>query len=113
MRNAEYNDLEGMVFRMELTYNDTEKIFVMEFIDTTTIGYTVPPGVYQISDINSMLKFLLPNVVKVDITIDDFRLKANLTTYKTMRFRKKSCCFTILGFIQSHSRVLGNIECFV
>ena len=35
-----------------------------------------------------MLKSLLPIEVKVNITIDDIRLKSNLTTNKTIRFTK-------------------------
>ena len=37
-----------------------------------------------------MLKSSLPNEVKVNITIDDIRLKSNLTTNKPVRFTRKS-----------------------
>ena len=50
------NDLEYDVFRMELTYIEIEKILDMKYIDASTTGYTLPPGVYEINDINSMLK---------------------------------------------------------
>ena len=39
---------------------------------------------------NVILKSLLPNEVKRDNTIDDFRLKSKLTSKKTNRFTKKS-----------------------
>ena len=37
-----------------------------------------------------MLKSLFPKEVKVDITFQDFRLKSNLTTDKTIKFTRKS-----------------------
>ena len=45
---------------------------------------------YEIFDIKLMLKSLLPDDVKVNITINDIRLRSNLTTNKTIRFTKKS-----------------------
>ena len=89
LKNVEYIDLEDMVFRMELTYSEIEKILDVKYIATSIIGYTLPVGIYEISDNNSMIKSLLPNNVKVNITIDDIRLKSNLTTNKTKKFTKK------------------------
>ena len=37
-----------------------------------------------------MRKSLLPDEPKVNITIDDIRLRSNLTTNKTKRFTRKS-----------------------
>ena len=37
-------------------------------------GYTLPSGVYEISDSSFMLNNLLPEEVKKNITIDDVRL---------------------------------------
>ena len=37
-----------------------------------------------------MLKFLLPNKVKLKITIDENSLKSNLINNKTIRFTKQS-----------------------
>ena len=59
-----------------------------------------------------MLKSLLPNNVKVKITIDDYRLRSTLTTNKTIKFTKKTFFYAILGFTQSHSESLGDIEGF-
>ena len=102
-----------MVFRTELTYSEIENILDMKNITKTSIGYTLPPGIKKGSDINLMLKSLLPDEVKVNFTIDDNRLKTNLTTNKTFRFTKKSFFYTILGFTQSHSGPLGDIEGFI
>ena len=71
MKNVDYNDLEDMVFGMELTYSEIEKILDVKYIDTSTIGYTLPPGIYEIDDKNLMLKNLFPNEVKLNIKIDD------------------------------------------
>ena len=58
-----------------------------------------------------MIKCLLLNKVKVNITFDDIRLKSNLTTNKTIRFNK-NFFYSKLGFTQSHSGVLGDIDGF-
>ena len=60
-----------------------------------------------------MIKSLLPNKVKVKITIDDIRLRSNLTTNKTLKFNEKSFFYTLSGFTQSHSGPFGDIEGFV
>ena len=92
-----------MVYRMELTYDEIVEILDVKNIARSTTGYTMPPGVYEIADINSMMKSLLPNKVKAKITIDDFRLKSNPTTDKTIRFTKNSSFLNgILGFTQTH-----------
>ena len=48
-----------------------EKILDVKYIDTSTIGKTLPPGIYEIGDKNLMLKNLFPNEVKLNIKIDD------------------------------------------
>ena len=60
-----------------------------------------------------MLKSLLPGKVKVNITIDDIRLKSDSIINKTIRFTEKSFFNTILGFTESHSGVLVDIPGFV
>ena len=79
-----------MVYRMELTYDEIVDIFDVKYIAGSTTGRTLTPGMYEIIDINLMLKFSLPNELKVIITIDDIRLRSNLTTNKTIKFTKIS-----------------------
>ena len=67
---------------MKLTYREIEFIFDMKFIDASSFEYTLPPGIYEITDINLMLKPLLPNEVKINVTFDDVRRRSNLTTKK-------------------------------
>ena len=113
LKRAKYRDLEAMVYRLQLSYVESIDIFDVNFIAGSTIGYTLPVGIYEISDINSMLEILLPNGVKVTTTIDDIRLRSNLTTNKTVRFSKKSFFHTKLDFVESDSGPLNNIKSFV
>ena len=48
--------------------------------------------------------------MKVNITIDDFRLKSNLKTNQTLIFTEKSFFYTILGFTRSLSYPLDDID---
>ena len=105
----EYNNPESMVFRMELTYGEIEKILGAKYIAASSTGYTLSRGIYEISDNKVMLKNLLPNEVKVNNTIDDIRLKSNLTTTKTSRFTKKSI---FLYHIRFYSITLRIIRCY-
>ena len=56
----------------------------------STIGYTLPPGVYDITDIKLIIKSLLPGKVKLYTTIYDIRIKSYLNKNKTIRFAEKS-----------------------
>ena len=54
----------------------------MKYINASTIGYTLEPGIYEIGDSNLMIKSLLPTEVKVNNTIDDVRLRSISATRK-------------------------------
>ena len=60
-----------------------------------------------------MLKSLLPKEVKVNITVDNIRLKSSLNNNKTLRFTKISFFNTISGSIESHSGKIGYMPDFV
>ena len=75
LKKAKYSDLEEMVYRFELTYDEFIDKLDPKFFPTTTTGYTLPPGVYEFVDTDLMLKSLLPNEVKVTLIIDNVRLK--------------------------------------
>ena len=89
------------MYIFQLTYDEILAKLDRKYVPTTIIGYTLPPGMYKIIDINFMLKSLLPREVKVKITVDDIRLKPNLTTNRTFKFTKKSIFYIIVGFTQS------------
>ena len=78
-----------MVYSMEFTYDEIIDILDVKYIALSTKGYTIAPGIYEVTYINMMLKSLLPKDVKVNITIDHVRLKSNLTTNKTITFTGK------------------------
>ena len=86
LKNAENNDIDDMVFRMELIYSEIEYVLHVNYIDAPTAGYTLSPGIYEVSDFNWMLKSLFPKESKKNITIDDSRLRSELNTSKTIRF---------------------------
>ncbi len=67
-------------------------------------------GNYEIIDLNNIIKHILPDNVKVNITIDDIRLKSNLKINQTLIFTEKSFFYTILGFTQSHQGPLNDIH---
>ena len=67
------------------------------------------PGIYEVVDLNNTLKHILPDNVKINITIDDIRLKSNLKINQTLLFTEKSFFYTILGFTQSRSYPLDDI----
>ena len=61
-----------------------------------------------------MLKSSLPDDVKVNITIDDIRLRSKLSIFETIGSHKKSFFFyTVLGFTQYQMGPLSDIEGFV
>ena len=69
-----------MVLKKEPTYSENEYIHDVKHIATTTTGYTFLRGNYEFSDPELMLKSLLLDDVKVNITIDDIGPKSNSTT---------------------------------
>ena len=88
MKNIEDNDLEDMVFGMELTKSEVEKILDMKYIDTPVTGHALMPGLYDFTVNNFLLKSFIPAEVKVNTTIDDIRLRSKLTTTKTISLQK-------------------------
>ena len=75
-------------------------------------GYFLKPNIYQISDINVALKNILPDNVKISVTIDERKYKSSLKINQTLIFTHKSFFSTILGFPQSHSYPLDDIDGF-
>ena len=75
LKVAENYDLEDMVFKMELKYNEFAEIFDTNYFTTSSTGYTLLPGIYEISDLSLMLNSSIPVELKVDISNDDIRLR--------------------------------------
>ena len=112
LKKVKYNDLEDLVYRMQLTYDEIMDILDLKYIPTQRIGYSLNPGIYEVVDLNNTLKYILPDIVKVTITIDDIRLKSNLKINQTLIFTEKSFFYTTLGFTQSRSYPLDDIDGF-
>ena len=70
-----YQNLSDMVFRLQLTYDEIIDILDYKYIPTKRIGYSLKPNIYQISDINSTLKNILPDNVKISVDIDEKNIK--------------------------------------
>ena len=67
---------------------------------------------YERVDINKTPEFILPDKMKLSITIDDKRIKSNLKIDQILIFTEKSFFFTGLGVTQSHSYPLNDINGF-
>ena len=82
---------------MRLSYHEIMDILDLKYFSTKRTGYLLNPSIYEVVELNNTLKHILPNTFKVNITIDDIRLKANLKTNQTLIFTEKSFFYTILG----------------
>ena len=105
-----YNDIEDLVYRMQLTYDEIITILDLKCIPTKGTAYSLNPGIYKVVDLNNTLKYILPNSMKVSVTIDDVRLEPNIKIDRTLIFPEKSFFYTLLGFTRSHSYPLDDID---
>ena len=110
LKKVGYNDLKDLVYRMRLSYDEIMDILDLKYIPTKRTGYSLNPGIYEVVDLNNTLNHILPINVKVNITIDDIKLKSNLQINQTLIFTEKSFFYTILGFTQSRSYPLNDID---
>ena len=110
LKKVGYNDLKDLVYSMRLSYDEIMDILDLKYIPTKRTGYSLDPGIYEVIDLNNTLKHILPDNVKINITIDDIRLKSKLKINQTLIFTERSFFYTILGFTQSRSYPLNNID---
>ena len=59
---------------MGLTYGEIADILNIKNNAGSTGGYTIPVGMSEISDIKLILQSLLPDEVKLNLTVDDISL---------------------------------------
>ena len=95
---------------MRLSYDEIIDMLDLKYIPTKGIGYRLNAGIYEVIDLDNTLKYILPDTVKVNNTIDDIRLKSNFKINQTLIFTNKSFFYTILGFNKSHEGPLNDIE---
>ena len=112
LKKAKYNDLEDLVYRMQLPFVDVRDILDLNYIPTKRIGYSLKPKINQISDINKTLKNILPDNVKIIVTIVEKKYKTNLENNQSLIFTNKSFVYTIPGFTRSHSYPIDDIDGF-
>ena len=72
-----YIDLEDLVYRMQLTYDEVINILGIKYNSTKRTGNSLNVSLYEVVDLNNTLKITLPDNVKITVTID-IRLKSNL-----------------------------------
>ena len=90
LKNVKYNDLEDLVYRFKLTYDEIMDILDLKYIPTRRTGYSIEPNIYNVVDLNNTLKNILPDNVKINITIDEKKYKSNLKINQTLIFTNKS-----------------------
>ena len=112
MKNAKYNDLEDLVYRMQLTYNEIIDILDSEYVPTKRMGYSIEPNIYNVVDLNKTLKKISPNNIKINVSIDERKYKTDLKINQTLIITNKNFFYTILAFTQSHSYPLDVIDGF-
>ena len=112
LKNVKYNDHEDLVYRFKLTYDEIMDILDLKYIPTKRTGYSIEPNIYNMVDLNKTLKNILPDNVKINISIDERKNKTDLEINQTLIFTNKSFFYTLLGFTQSHQGPLNDIEGF-
>ena len=75
---------------MLLTYDENIDILDFKSFPTKRTGYSLNPGICEVDGLNNTLNYILPDNVKVRVTIDDNNLKSNLKTNQTLIFTEKS-----------------------
>ena len=56
LKNVKYNDLEDLVYRMRLSYDEIIDILDLKYISTERTGYSLNPVIYEVVDLNNILK---------------------------------------------------------
>ena len=110
LKKVKYNDLEDLVYRMRLSFDEILDILDLKYISTKRTEYSLNPGIYKVVDLSNTLNYILPDNVKVNVTIDDIRLKSNLKINQTLIFIEKSFFYRFLGYTQSHQGPLNDFE---
>ena len=53
LKNAKYNDLGDLVYRMQLTYDKIIDVLDLKYISTKRIGCSLNPGIFEVLDLNN------------------------------------------------------------
>ena len=72
-----HNDVEDMVFRLNLTYNEFH--YIVDTIYSAELkSFSLPYGIYEVREINNTLQSILPENRKIDIIAKDIIMKTVL-----------------------------------
>ena len=82
MKDVKYNDLEDMVYRAQLTYDEIIDVLEIRYFPTKRLRFSLKPEIYQLSHINKTLKYILPDNMNKSVTIDEKILKTNYKSIK-------------------------------
>ena len=77
-----------MINRTQLTFDEIIDILALKYIPSKEKGYSLQPGIYEISDLHKTLEYLLTNFVNVKNTIDIIRKKSKLNNNQTLKYTK-------------------------
>ena len=67
LKKVKYNDLEDLVYRMQLSYDEIIDVLDLKYIPTKRTGYNLNPGIFEVVDSNNTLNYILPDNVKVKL----------------------------------------------
>ena len=90
LKKTIYNDIEDLVYRLQLTYDKFIDHLDLKDIPTKRKGYSLNRRIYEVVDLKNTLNCILPDSVKIMVTINDVRLKSRLKINQTLIFTKKS-----------------------
>ena len=79
-----------MFYIFQLTYDENVDLLDLKYLPTKRTGSSLNPGIYEVVDLKSTLKFILPDNVKAKVTSDDMRTKSNLKINQILIFTRKS-----------------------
>ena len=65
LKKATYNEVEDLVYRLQLTYDEIIDLLDLNYIPTKRIGYSLNPVIYEVVNLNDILKNILRFNVKV------------------------------------------------
>ena len=88
-KNAKKNDIEDIVYRFQLTYDEFVNVLDLKYIHTKRIGCSLKRTMYQIGNINNTLKIFYPVMRKEVLTIDEKIYKLILKINQTRIFTEK------------------------
>ena len=97
LKNVKNNDLDDLVYRFQLTYDEIIDIIDLKYVPTKRTGYSLNVGIYEVVDLSNAIKHVLPDKVKVSVTIDNVRLKSIEKINQTLIFTEKSFFYTVSG----------------